>query len=201
MGSSSDIAFSPSVKAVQEERGSRPMFAAMESRGGWRRTITPEVAAFLAGARTVYLATASADGQPYCQHRGGPAGFLRVVDETTLAFADYRGNRQYITTGNLQENPKAFLFVMDYEARRRLKLWGRASIVPASDKLMADVFPIGYDAKPEQVIVFKLEAWDVNCPQHIPQLFFAGDVARTIESYEARIAALEAEVAALRARA
>jgi predicted pyridoxine 5'-phosphate oxidase superfamily flavin-nucleotide-binding protein len=194
---SSDVAFSPTVKAVQAKRGSRERFAKMEEKGGWRTTLTPDLAGFLGEARSFYLATASADGQPYVQHRGGPPGFLRIVDERTLGFADFRGNRQYITTGNLAENAKAFIFVMDYAQRRRVKLWGRSRVVE-DDALLARLWPEGYEARAEQAILFEIEAWDTNCPQHIPQLFAAEDVARTVLQFQARISKLEAEVAALK---
>ena len=177
---SSDVAFTPAVKAVQAKRGSRAHFAKMEEKGGWRTAITPDLAGFLAEARSFYLATASADGQPYVQHRGGPPGFVRVIDERTLGFADFKGNRQYITTGNLAENGKAFIFVMDYAQRRRVKIWGRARVVEGDAALLAKLWPEGYKARPEQVIVFDVEAWDTNCPQHIPQMFHAEDVGRTI---------------------
>ena len=170
----------------------------MEEKGGWDTAITPDLAGFLAEARSFYLATASADGQPYVQHRGGPPGFMRVIDERTLGFADFKGNRQYITTGNLAENGKAFIFVMDYAHRRRLKIWGRARVVEGDAELLAKLWPEGYKARPEQVIVFDVEAWDTNCPQHIPQMFHAEDVARTVEQFQARIRELEAEVAALK---
>ena len=195
---SSDVAFSPAVKAVQARRGSRAHFAKMEEKGGWDTAITPDVAGFLAEARSFYLATASADGQPYVQHRGGPPGFMRIIDERTLGFADFKGNRQYITTGNLAENGKAFIFVMDYAHRRRLKIWGRARVVEGDAELLAKLWPEGYKARPEQVIVFDVEAWDTNCPQHIPQMFHAEDVARTVQQFQARIRELEAEVAALK---
>jgi predicted pyridoxine 5'-phosphate oxidase superfamily flavin-nucleotide-binding protein len=194
---SSDVAFTPAVKAFQERRGSRASYARMEAKGGWRTTVTPDLAAFLAEARSFYLATASAEGQPYVQHRGGPPGFLRVIDERTLGFADFKGNRQYITTGNLAENAKAFIFIMDYAERRRLKLWGRARIVEGDAGLLARLWPEGYEARPEQVILFEIEAWDTNCPQHIPQLFAAEDVARTLLKFQGRIKELEAKVAAL----
>jgi len=197
----SDVAFSPAVKAIQEQRGSRAAFARREEKGGWRTTVTPDLAAFLAEARSFYLATASAEGQPYVQHRGGPPGFLRVIDECTLGFADYKGNRQYITTGNLAENPQAFIFVMDYAQRRRVKLWGRARVVEDDADLLASLWPEGYQARPEQVILFAIAAWDTNCPQHIPQMFHAEDVGRTIQQFQARIRELEAEVAALKAEA
>ena len=198
---SSDVAFTPTVKGLQERRGSREHYAGMEARGGWRTAVSPDLAGFLAEARSFYLATANADGQPYIQHRGGPPGFLRVLDERTLGFADFKGNRQYITTGNLADNPKAYIFVMDYAQRRRVKLWGRARVVEGDDALLARLWPEGYKARPEQVILFEVEAWDTNCPQHIPQMFHAEDVARTIAQFQARVRELEAEVAALKAKA
>jgi len=196
---SSDVAFTPSVKAFQDRRGSRRHYAGMEAKGGFRTAITPDLAGHLATVRSFYLATASADGQPYVQHRGGPAGFLRVVDERTLGFADFKGNRQYITTGNLAENARAYMFIMDYATRRRVKLWGRARVVEDDPALLARLWPEGYAARPEQIILFEIEAWDTNCPQHIPQLFHAEDVGRTIVQLQTRIEELEAELAALKA--
>jgi hypothetical protein len=196
---SSDVAFSPAVKAAQARRGSREHYARLEARGGFRTTVTSDLATFLAEARSFYLATASADGQPYVQHRGGPPGFLRIVDERTLGFADFKGNRQYITTGNLAENPRAYIFVMDYARRRRVKLWGRARVVENDTALLAHLWPEGYAAHSEQIVLFEVEAWDTNCPQHIPQMFHSGDVARTVVELQTRISELEADVAALRA--
>jgi hypothetical protein len=195
---SSDIAFTPAVKAVQTRKGSRTAYARMEARGGWDTTITPELAGFLAEQDSVYLATASAEGQPYIQHRGGPPGFLRVLDEHTLAFADFVGNRQFITTGNLAENPRAHIFAMDYLHRRRIKLWGTARVVDDDPALLASLMPAGYAAKPEQVIVFTVAAWDSNCPQHIPQKVNVSDVAATVEALQSRVAELETELARLR---
>jgi uncharacterized protein len=192
---SSDVAFTPSVKAVQTRKGSRKAYARVEARGGWETTITPELAAFLAEQTTVYLATASADGQPYIQHRGGPAGFLRVLDEHTLAWVEYTGNRQYITTGNLGENAKACLFVMDYAHKQRVKLWGTARVVEDDVALIAKLMPAGYDATPEQVIVFTVSAWDGNCPQHIPQKIDVDELAPVIAGLKQRIAELEAQLA------
>jgi|SRR5664279_2217185 len=193
---SSDVAFTPSVKAVQTRKGSRKLYARVEAAGGWDTDLTPEIAAFLAEQTTVYLATASAEGQPYIQHRGGPAGFLRVLDEHTLAWVEYAGNRQYITTGNLAENPKACLFVMDYAHKRRLKLWGTARVVEDDAALIARLMPADYDAKPEQVIVFTVTAWDRNCPQHIPQKINVDEVVPVIAGLKQRIAELEAQLAA-----
>ncbi|MDA9466710.1 pyridoxamine 5'-phosphate oxidase family protein [Bradyrhizobium sp. CCBAU 53415] len=193
----SDVAFSPAVKAIQTRKGSREAYARSEQRG-WRAEVDDNLAAFLADANSFYFATASADGQPYIQHRGGPKGFLKVLDRQTLAFADYAGNQQFITQGNLSENPKAYIFVMDYAHRRRVKIWGEARVVEDDEALTASLMPKGYRARPEQVILFKIAAWDTNCPQHIPQKFDAGDVAAALAARDARIAELEAEVAALR---
>jgi predicted pyridoxine 5'-phosphate oxidase superfamily flavin-nucleotide-binding protein len=198
MTSSTDIAFSPAVKSVQERRGSRDIYARLEANGGWATRIEPEMEHFIAKMRSCYLATASKDGQPYIQHRGGPPGFLHVLDDSTLAFADFRGNRQYITTGNLAENPRAMIFLMDYERRRRVKIWGRARVVENAPEMIETLVPDGYRARAEAAILFKVEAIDVNCPQHIPQMLFVEDVAVAIEVLEGRVAALEAENARLR---
>jgi uncharacterized protein len=194
---SSDVAFTPSVKAVQEGKGSRAAYRRVEERGGWRTKITPDLAGFIAERDSAYLATASTAGQPYIQHRGGPKGFIRVLDDETLAFADFSGNRQYITTGNLAENDRAYLFLMDYAHRRRVKVWGRARVVEDAETV-AKLMPEGYPARPEQAIVFSVEAWDTNCHQHIPQKFDAADVAVTVHKLQARIVELEAENEELR---
>jgi len=199
MRPSSDIAFSPSVKAVQMRRGSRAGYAKMEEKGGFTVEIDAALAAFIAEQRSFYLATANADGQPYIQHRGGPNGFLRVLDEKTLAFADFAGNRQYISTGNLADNPKAMIFLMDYAHRRRVKIWGTARVVENDPKLIAQLMPKDYRARAEAAIIFAIEAIDVNCPQHIPQMFFAEDVAQAVAQLEERIGDLKAENARLKA--
>jgi predicted pyridoxine 5'-phosphate oxidase superfamily flavin-nucleotide-binding protein len=196
----SDVAFTPAVKSIQARKGSREAYARSEQHG-WRTEVDENLAAFLADANSFYLATASADGQPYIQHRGGPAGFLKVLDKQTLAFADYAGNQQFVTQGNLSENPKAYIFVMDYAHRRRVKIWGEARVVEDDAALTASLMPKGYRARPEQVIVFRIAAWDTNCPQHIPQKFDAADVAAALAARDQRIAELEAEVAALKGRA
>jgi hypothetical protein len=195
--SSSDIAFTPAVKALQAARGSRDAYARVEARGGFRTAIDEDLIRFLALVDTAYLATANAEGQPYAQHRGGPKGFIRALDDHTIGFADFSGNRQYISTGNLAENDKAFLFLMDYANRRRVKLWGRARVIEGDSELTARLMPEDYSARPEQVILFTVEAWDTNCPQHIPQKFDAADVAAAIGRLEDRIAALEADNARL----
>ena len=191
---SSDVAFTPAVKSIQARKGSRDAYARVEQNGGWRTEIDENLAAFLADANSLYFATANADGQPYIQHRGGPRGFVKILDRRTLAFADYSGNRQYITQGNLAENPKAYIFVMDYAHRRRVKIWGEARVVEDDPALLASLMPQGYKARPEQAILFTIAAWDTNCPQHIPQKFDAADVAAALASRDARIAELEAEV-------
>jgi uncharacterized protein len=191
----SDVAFTPAVKAIQARKGSRETYARVEKNGGWRTEIDDDLAAFLAEQDSMFLATASADGQPYIQHRGGPKGFIRILDKQTLAFADFAGNRQYITQGNLSENPRAYIFVMDYAHRRRVKIWGEARVVDDDPAMMKSLMPQGYKARPEQVILFKVSAWDTNCPQHIPQKFDASDVAAALASRDARIAELEAELA------
>jgi predicted pyridoxine 5'-phosphate oxidase superfamily flavin-nucleotide-binding protein len=196
----SDIAFTPAVKAIHARRGSREAYAKREAAGGFHTEITPELVQFLGEVDTAYLATASAEGQPYAQHRGGPKGFIRVVGSRTLGFADFKGNRQFVTTGNLAENNRAFLFLMDYAHRRRVKIWGKARVTD-DEQLINSLMPQGYRARPEQAILFDVEAWDVNCPQNIPQKVDVAEVAETFERLSERIAALERENAALRASA
>ena len=196
----SDVAFTPTVKAIQVRKGSRAAYARMEQDGSWQTTITPELADFIAAQTSVYLATASTDGQPYIQHRGGPAGFLHVLDERTIAFVDFAGNRQYISAGNLADNPKAHLFLMDYAHRQRIKIWGEARVVEGDAALTARLMPAGYKARAEQVIVFTLTAWDANCPQHIPALLNGAEVQAALDARDARIQALEQQLAAQNAR-
>ncbi|MGJ5092492.1 pyridoxamine 5'-phosphate oxidase family protein [Bradyrhizobium oligotrophicum] len=196
-----DVMFSPAVKAIQARKGSRESYAHVEQSRGFRHEVDDDLAGRLAEATSFYLATASADGQPYIQHRGGPKGFLKVLDSHTLAFADFSGNRQYITQGNLSENPHAYIFVMDYAHRRRVKIWGTARVVEDDAALTASLIPRGYKARPEQVMLFTISAWDTNCPQHIPQKFDAADVAEALAVRDARIAELEAEVTRLKGEA
>ncbi|WP_424628273.1 pyridoxamine 5'-phosphate oxidase family protein [Bradyrhizobium sp. SYSU BS000235] len=195
---SSDVAFTPAVKAIQTRKGSRESYARVEERGGWRTEIDDGLAAFISEQTSFFLATATADGQPYIQHRGGPPGFIHVLDKTTLAFADFRGNQQYLTQGNLSENPKAYIFLLDYVHRRRIKIWGEARVIEDDPALVASLMPRGYKAKSDQAILFKVAAWDMNCPQHIPQKLDVADVAAVIGQRDERIAALEAEVAQLK---
>ena len=196
----SDVAFTPAIKEIQARKGSRHAYARMETGGGWGTTITPDLAEFIGEQISVFLGTANADGQPYIQHRGGPKGFLHVLDDKTIAFADFRGNRQYITQGNLTENPKVHLFLIDYARRRRVKIWGEASVVENDAGLLAKLMPPDYQTRGEQVILLKVQAWDANCPQHIPQRLEAADVTRLIEQRDRRIAELETELAALKGR-
>ncbi|NVO05609.1 MAG: pyridoxamine 5'-phosphate oxidase family protein [Rhodoferax sp.] len=193
----SDVAFTPAVKAIQARKGSRPAYSRMEQRGSWETQITPELRDFIAAQTSFYMATANAQGQPYIQHRGGPAGFLRVLDEHRLAFVDYAGNKQYISAGNLSENPKAQLFLMDYEHRQRIKIWGEAQVIEGDEALIAQLAPREYAAQPEQVIVFTVKAWDANCPQHIPVRLDIEKVRSALDQRDQRIRELEARLAQL----
>lgn len=198
MSYSSDIAFTPTVKAIQVRKGSRESYSRLEESGSWKTRITPDLRSFVESQTSVFLATANSQGQPYIQHRGGPPGFLKVLDEQTLGFVDYVGNRQYISIGNLQENPRAHLFLIDYVHRKRVKLWGEARVVEDDPELTHRLMSVDYKARASQVILFKIKEWDANCPQHIPQRFEAAEVAAAISERDLRIAALEAELATLR---
>lgn len=198
-GAVSDIAFTAAVKAEQHRRGSRAAYARMAEKGDWATTVDDRLAAFIAERDSFYLGTASADGQPYIQHRGGPVGFLKVIDETTLAFADYSGNRQYLSVGNLTENPKAFIFLMDYAGRRRIKIWGRARVVEDDPDLFAALAEPDAEPDAERAIVFEIEAWDRNCPQFITPRRSDAEIADMVAPLEARIAELESDIEALRA--
>ena len=195
---SSDVAFTPTVKAIQGRKGSRRAYERVEKNGSWETRITAPLADFISAQRSIFLATANKDGQPYVQHRGGPPGFVRILDESTLAFVDFVGNRQYITQGNLADNPKAQLFLIDYGSRSRVKIWGTARVVEGDLELVQKLMPDGYKARVEQAIVFDICAWDMNCPQHIPGRFEADDVAAEVLERDERIRELEAEVGRLR---
>ena len=172
----------------------------MEQRSGWQNTVTPDLAEFIGERDSLYLATVSADGQPYIQHRGGPKGFLKVLDEHTLAFADFAGNAQYISIGNLDENDKVFIFLMDYPNRRRIKIWGTAKVVAGDDELLSRLIDSDYRGRPERVFVFRVQAWDVNCPQHIRPRWTEEEIAPVIDELRARVGRLEVENARLRVR-
>lgn len=201
----SDIAFTAAVKGEQVARGSRDLYARMEAQGGWETTVTDRLRAMLAETRSAFLATANTDRQPYIQHRGGPPGFIMALDDARLAWADYGGNRQYVSMGNVSENAKAQLFLIDYARRRRIKVWGTLRFDENDAELQARVTPSeveagNYRALVERVAVFDVAAWDVNCPQHIPQRFEAADVEAALAARDTRIAVLEVEIAALRQR-
>jgi predicted pyridoxine 5'-phosphate oxidase superfamily flavin-nucleotide-binding protein len=198
MTNNSELVFPPAVRRAQAERGSAGGYA-KKVEHGFPDRVTPELAAFIAEQDTAFLGSASAEGAPYIQHRGGPKGFIKVVDEKTLGFADYRGNRQYITLGNLSENDRAYLFLIDFSRRQRIKLWGRARVVENDDALIERLFDRGYKAKPERVILFTIEAWDVNCSQHITARLTVPEVEGLLGTAQQRIAALQAENAELRA--
>ena len=201
MNYSSDVAFTPAVKAIQERKGSRAQYQRMEQSGSWETRISVDLKDFIESQVSVFLATANRLGQPYIQHRGGPPGFLKVLDGQTIAFVDFVGNRQYITLGNLAENPQAHLFLIDYEHRRRVKIWGEARVIEADPELTRRLMPDGYKARPSQIIQFSVHAWDANCPQHIPRRFEAADMAAAIADRDRRIAELEAEIVSIRATA
>ncbi|MDH5776551.1 MAG: pyridoxamine 5'-phosphate oxidase family protein [Nitrospirota bacterium] len=189
----SDIAFTPSVKAIQERMRSRKQYARMEEGAGWSNTITQELADFLNEVDSFYLATANADGRPYIQHRGGPKGFLKVLDDQTLAFADFAGNRQYISRGNLAENSQAFLFLMDYATQSRIKIWGTAEVIEDDPALLTQLTDFQYKGKPERVIRFHVQAWDANCRQHIPVKYSQHEVDAIVQPLIKGLKHLEAE--------
>ena len=190
----SDVAFTPAVKTIQERLGSRKNYARMEQGHGWSTTITPDLAGFIAERDSFYLGTATADGQPYIQHRGGKTGFLKVIDEKTLAFADFIGNRQYVSMGNLSENNKAYIFLMDYPNRRRIKIWGTAEFVEDDTDLLQRLTDDDYKGKPERAFVFHLHAWDANCPQHITPRFTQKDLEPALRELEHKNEALQKRV-------
>jgi uncharacterized protein len=197
---SSDVAFSASVKEQQSQHGSREMYQRMEEHGGFYTEVDDQLAAFIMPLNSFYLGTASAAGQPYIQHRGGPPGFLRILDSKTLGFADFSGNRQYISSGNLAENDKVCLFLMDYVHQRRIKIWGRGRVT-TDPAIIAKLMPPNYKARPEQAIIVTIDAWDGNCPQHIPKLVPYANVEKALElvkALEARVVTLEAELKAAR---
>ena len=191
----SDVAFTPVVKAIQTEKGSRTAYAKVEQGRGWQTEVTPELTAFLAGLDMFYLGTANAEGQPYIQYRGGAPGFLKVIDAKPLGFADFGGNRQYITLGNLTDNPKAFIFLMDYANSRRIKLWGTARVVEDDPDLLERLQDPKYTGRVERAILFSIEAWDVNCPQHIHKRFPQATVAPIIEKLQAQVQELQVKLA------
>jgi predicted pyridoxine 5'-phosphate oxidase superfamily flavin-nucleotide-binding protein len=161
--------------------------------------VSPDLAGFIAELDTAFLATTSAEGSPYIQHRGGPKGFINLLDDKTLAFADFAGNKQYITISNLAGNDRAYLFLLDFANKQRIKVWGRARVVENDPDLMERLVDTSYRARPERAIVFTIEAWDVNCSQHITERYTQGEIAIAVQGLRDRIATLEAENAQLRA--
>ncbi len=194
----SERVFTPAARQAQAERGSAKAYERRIAEGFPDR-VTPELAAFIAEQDTAFLATATADGAPYIQHRGGPKGFIKVIDDRTLGFADYRGNRQYITLANLSENDRAYLFLLDPARRQRIKLWGRARVVENDAALIERLFDKGYKARPERAILFTIDAWDVNCSSHIVTRFTEAEVEQAFSAVQAKLAELQTENARLRA--
>ena len=182
----SDVAFTPTVKLIQARKGSRAAYERMERGAGWRRAISPDLAAFVARQTSFFIATANPPGQPYIQHRGGPPGFLKVIDHRTLGFADFRGNRQFITQGNLADNPRTMLFLVDYDARQRIKIWGAARVVENDPALITRLMPADYRATAEAAILVDVAAWDANCPSHIPRLVPAASPSPMVTCERAR---------------
>lgn len=194
----SERVFTPAVRQAQAERGSAKAYERRIAEGFPDR-VTPELATFIAEQDTAFLATATADGAPYIQHRGGPKGFIKVIDDRTLGFADYRGNRQYITLANLSENDRAYLFLLDPARRQRIKLWGRARVVENDPALIERLFDKGYKARPERAILFSIEAWDVNCSSHIVTRFTEAELEQAFAGVQAKVTELQAENVRLRA--
>jgi predicted pyridoxine 5'-phosphate oxidase superfamily flavin-nucleotide-binding protein len=192
------LVFTPAVQKAQAERGSAKSYEKRITEGFPDR-ITPELIAFIAEQDTMFFGTASGQGAPYVQHRGGPKGFIKAVDERTLGFIDYRGNRQYITLANLSENDRAFIFLLDPARRQRIKLWGRARVVEDDSALVVRLFDENYAAKPERAILFTIEAWDANCSSHIVTRFTEAEIEEAFTTVQAKIAELQAENARLRA--
>ncbi|MGI9549748.1 MAG: pyridoxamine 5'-phosphate oxidase family protein [Aurantibacter sp.] len=188
----SDVVFTPAVKEIQQQLGSRNNYARMEERGGWRSEIDNSLKQFIATMDSFYLGTANSEGQPYIQHRGGPKGFLKVLDNKRLAFADFSGNRQYVSVGNLSENNKATIFLMDYPNRTRIKIWGTAAVVDDDKELLASLTDTSYRGRIERAMVFTVSAWDINCPQHIVPRFTKEQLETITDPLNKRIQDLEA---------
>jgi len=194
-----DVIFTPAMREMQERLGSRAMIARMEERGRWSAEISPDLAGFLAARDSFYLATASADGRPYLQHRGGEEGFVKVTGPREIAFAEERGNRQYMSFGNLAENDRVALFFMDYPGRQRVKIWGRARMIEPGDPTDARIWA-ALRPGADRAIAIVIEAWDTNCPQHITPRYTEEEVASVTAGLRARIAEREEEIAILKAR-
>ncbi len=187
MANNSDVVFPAAARRAQAERGSARVYA-KKIAAGFPDRVTPELAGFIAELDTAFLATVSAEGAPYIQHRGGPKGFIKVLDDRTLGFADFAGNKQYITISNLAGNDRAYLFLLDFANRQRIKVWGRARVVENDPALMERLVDPGYRARPERAILFTIEAWDVNCSQHITERYTQGEIAGAVAGLRERIA-------------
>ncbi len=198
MANNSDIVFPEAARRAQAERGSGRVYE-KKLEAGFPDRVTPDLAGFIGELDTAFLATVSAEGAPYIQHRGGPKGFIKVIDDKTLGFADFAGNRQYITISNLAGNDRAYLFLLDFANRQRIKIWGRARVAENDPALMERLVDAGYRARPERAILFTIEAWDVNCSQHITERYTQNEIAVAVGGLRDKIAALEAENARLRA--
>ncbi|MGF1458971.1 MAG: pyridoxamine 5'-phosphate oxidase family protein [Leptolyngbyaceae cyanobacterium] len=189
-----EIAFTPTVKATQARYGSRQAYARMEAHGTANNTLSPPMAEFIQARDGFYMGTVNSEGWPYVQFRGGPIGFLKVLDNQTLGFADFGGNAQYLSISNLADSDRVFLFLMDYANRRRLKIWGRATVEYDCLELLEQLHSPGYPAEPQRAIIIHVEAWDWNCPQHIPHKYSEAEVLQIIAPLQERIAKLEAQL-------
>ncbi|HHJ20415.1 MAG TPA: pyridoxamine 5'-phosphate oxidase family protein, partial [Gammaproteobacteria bacterium] len=192
------ILFSPATRAIQERYGSRDTIARMETRGHWKSRLPEDVISFIRARNSFYIGTASCEGRPYIQHRGGPTGFIHVLDQETLAWPEFKGNRQHITAGNLSENNQAFIFLMDYSLPRRIKLWGRAEVVEDSNALIPDIRSQPYYAKIARAIRFTVEVWDENCRQYIPDYSADSELMIKLQKSQNKITSLENEIKRLR---
>lgn len=195
----SDMAFSASVKKRQKEMGSRNTYQKMAERRDWQQELTM-LKPFIVARDSFYMSSVNADGQPYIQHRGGPKGFLKVLDESHLFFADYSGNRQYISVGNFDDNNKVHLFLMDYPNRTRIKIWGEATIVSKDNEALKKLMETKYVAQVERFIQIKVTAWDANCPQHIQQRYTWKEMEPHFDVLNQKIQDLEKQVAVLSAK-
>lgn len=196
-----ELMFTPTVQALQEVEGSREMYA--RSYGARTRVLGPDDIGFLESRSSIYMATVSETGWPYIQHRGGPVGFLKVLDDHTLGFADYRGNKQHISEGNVAGDARVSLFAMDYPRKARLKLQGRAFFQSAADDpALAERFAVEGQGRVERLVTIEIDAFDWNCPQFITPRFDAAEIAQLVgpemDKLTARVAELEAELASLR---
>jgi predicted pyridoxine 5'-phosphate oxidase superfamily flavin-nucleotide-binding protein len=189
-----NIAFTQGVKKAQTHYGSREIYQNFLKRGVTQDLLTEKETEFIAARDSFYLGTVNSNNYPYIQFRGGAVGFLKVLDETTLGFVDFVGNLQYLTVGNLLENDRVFLFLMDYAQRRRLKIWGRATVIDDNLELLQQLSDPDYPAQKARVILIQVEAFDWNCPQHIPMRYSEADLAQALAPLKARIRELEQQL-------